>query len=127
MKKREIAISIILTFVTCGIYGIYWFIVMTDEMNLASNKQNPTSGGMAFLFTFLTCGIYGYYWAYRMGEQVDELKQYRGIQSSNTGILYLLLCIFGLSIVTYALIQSELNTMYDIGNNQNNQNNYYQQ
>ncbi len=126
MKRREIAVSIILTFVTCGIYGIYWFIVMTDEMNLSSNKPNPTSGGMAFLFSMLTCGIYSYYWAYTMGDQVDMLKANRGVQSSNTGILYLLLCIFGLSIVTYALLQNELNTMYDsgYGQNYNNGQNY---
>lgn len=28
IKRREIALAIILTIVTCGIYGMYWFVIM---------------------------------------------------------------------------------------------------
>ena len=35
-QQRNIAVAIILTIVTCGIYGIYWFVKLTDEMNYAS-------------------------------------------------------------------------------------------
>lgn len=34
MRERNIAVAIILTIVTCGIYGIYWFIVLTDDARL---------------------------------------------------------------------------------------------
>ena len=53
---------------TCGIYGIYWFIVLTDDARLASGDQQAPSGGIAFLLTLVTCGIYGIYWAYKMGK-----------------------------------------------------------
>ncbi|MCR5297346.1 MAG: DUF4234 domain-containing protein, partial [Clostridiales bacterium] len=33
MKNRNIVVCIILSIVTLGIYGIYWFIKMTDESN----------------------------------------------------------------------------------------------
>lgn len=39
MRERNIAVAIILTIVTCGIYGIYWFIVLTDDARLASGDQ----------------------------------------------------------------------------------------
>ena len=110
IQKRNIAVCIILSIVTCGIYGIYWFICLNDDVNTASSTFG-TSGGMAFFLTLITCGIYGFYWAYKQGEKIDAAKNSRGIPSSNSGILYLLLTVFGLSIVAWALMQSELNQM----------------
>ncbi len=40
-KKRDIVVSIILSIVTCGIYGIYWFVVMTDESNELATTKKP--------------------------------------------------------------------------------------
>lgn len=111
MQKRDIAISIVLTIVTCGIYGIYWFIVLTNDVNEISGNQQDTSGGVCFLLTLVTCGIYGIYWAYRIGEKVDQAKNARGITSSNSGVLYLILSVVGFSIITYALAQNEINKL----------------
>lgn len=44
IQRREIAICIILSIVTCGIYGIYWFICITDEANIVSGRTGDTSG-----------------------------------------------------------------------------------
>ncbi|MCR4616436.1 MAG: DUF4234 domain-containing protein [Clostridiales bacterium] len=108
--QRNLAVTIILTIVTFGIYGIYWLIKMVDELNEASREQNPTSGGMVFLLSIVTCGIYLLIWLYKAGERVNRAKGMRGLPTdSNTGIIYLVLSIFGLSIVSYALIQIELN------------------
>lgn len=105
---RNIVTAIILSFVTCGIYGIYWWIKMTDESN--SVAPNPgTSGGMSFLFTIITCGIYGYYWYYTMGKRLYETGQARGINIEDRSIVYLLFGLFGLGIVSEAMIQSDLN------------------
>ena len=112
MTKRSVGVSILLTIITCGIYGIYWFITLTNEANTASgHAQDGTSGGVAFLLTLVTCGIYGYYWAYKMGEKVAEAKAIRNMPADNPNVLYLILSIFGLQIVVYALAQSELNKM----------------
>ena len=114
IQRRSIAMCIILSLVTCGIYGIYWFVVLTDDANtlLPDNKGlNNTSGGVAFLLSLVTCGIYGLYWAYKQGEKIDEAKTARVIMSSNSGIIYLLLTIFGFGIIAEALMQNELNSM----------------
>lgn len=110
IQRREIAVCIILSIVTCGIYGIYWFICLTDDTNYIAGRQD-TSGGMAFLFTLLTCGIYSLYWMYKQGEKLDNVKTAHGMPSSNSGILYLILAVFGLSIVSYALMQDSINKM----------------
>ena len=110
IQKRNIAVCIILSIVTCGIYGIYWFICLNNDTNTASNTFG-TSGGVAFLLTLVTCGIYGIYWAYKQGEKMDVAKRNRGISSSNSGILYLILSLFGFSIIAWALMQNELNQL----------------
>ncbi|MBR3145378.1 MAG: DUF4234 domain-containing protein [Clostridia bacterium] len=108
--QRNIAVAIILSIITCGIYGIYWLIKLVDELNEASGNMNGTSGGMVFLLSLITCGIYGLYWYYKAGEMVNQAKYRRNMYTdSSSGIVYLLLGIFGLGIITYALIQNELN------------------
>jgi hypothetical protein len=111
MQKRSIGLSIVLSIVTCGIYGIYWFVVLTNEVNAASGKQD-VSGGVAVLLDIVTCGIYGIYWSYKMGEKIQTIKANRNMPAdSNLPILYLILSIVGLQLVTWALIQNELNQM----------------
>ena len=111
IQNRSIAVCIILSIVTCGIYGIYWFICLTNDTNIACGDTEGTSGGVAFLLTLVTCGIYGLYWAYKQGEKIDQAKSSRGLESGSNGVLYLVLCIFGLGIISYALMQNELNQM----------------
>ncbi len=105
IAPRNIAVSILLSIVTCGIYGIYWMIKMNDEVNQLASEPDATSGGMVLLFTLITCGIYSWFWLYKMGERCDRIK---GVQG-NSNIVYLLLGIFGLGIVSYCLMQDTLN------------------
>ena len=111
IERRNIAVCIVLTLVTCGIYGIYWIVCLTNDVNTVSGDVNGTSGGMVVLLTIVTCGIYGIYWAYKQGEKLDFTKNNRGIPSSNSGVLYLILQIFGFGIIAYALMQYELNKL----------------
>lgn len=109
MKERNIAVAIILSIVTCGIYSIYWFIVLTDDI-VAASDDSFNSGAMCFLLTLVTCGIYGYFWAYKMGQLLQGAKQKRGLPAnSDMSIAYLLLQIFGLNIVNLALMQNDVN------------------
>ena len=110
IKERNIAVSIVLSIITCGIYGIYWFVVLTNETNEAAGVQG-TSGGVAFLLTLITCGIYGIYWAYKQGEKLDQATG----KSSSNSILYLVLELIGLGIIAYALMQNELNKIAQNG------------
>lgn len=111
IERRNIAVCIVLTLVTCGIYGIYWIVCLTNDVNTVSGDVNGTSGGMVVLLTIVTCGIYGIYWAYKQGEKLDFTKNNRGIPSSNSGVLYLILQILGFGIIAYALMQNELNKL----------------
>ena len=110
MRERNIVTSIILTIVTCGIYGIVWFIGLTDDAARANNNPN-FSGGTAFLLTLVTCGIYSIYWNYKMGKEIYNAKLTRNMPASDQSVLYLVLSLLGLGIVNYCLMQNELNEL----------------
>ncbi len=112
ITKRDIVVSIILSIVTCGIYGIYWFVCMNNEANKVSGENTPT-GGVAVLLTIITCGIYFFYWNYKMGLKLSNAGKMYNKDINDNAILYLLLSIFGLSIVNYCLIQADLNKFAD--------------
>ena len=108
IRYRNVAVCILLSFVTCGLYGLYWFVCMTDEANAVSGEPD-TSGGAALLLSLVTCGIYYFYWNYKMGDKLDKARAYNGVATGSLGIVFLLLSIFGLGIVSEALAQNEIN------------------
>lgn len=108
LKEKNIVVCILLSFITCGIYGIIWFVNMTDDVAFASHDRS-ISGGKAFLFSIITCGIYFFYWNYKMGQLSYKVKSTNGLSGGDNSVLYLILSIFGLSLVNYCLIQSDIN------------------
>lgn len=110
IKKRNILVIILLLLCTCGIYGIIWFINLTNDANtLTPEDTYQTSGGMALLLTLITCGIYGYYWAFKMGCKYNCIANNENDNEVLFGIVFLVLTVFGLGIVDYCLLQSEIN------------------
>ena len=109
LTKKDIAVSVILSFLTCGIYQIYWFITITDDANKVSERPTDTSGGLAFLLTLITCGIYGIYWNYKMGKKIYEAGKKYNKNIQDNSLPYLILSLFKLDIVSIALMQSDLN------------------
>jgi len=120
IQKRSLGMYIVLSIITCGLFSIYWFIVATDDLKIAANDYEGSTGGVAYLLTVITCGIYGYFWAYKMGERLDIAKSMRGMPTGSSNILFLILQIFGLMIVNLALIQDSLNKFADMGNGMGN-------
>lgn len=112
IEPRNFWLSLLFSFLTCGIYLYYWIYAMTEDVNALSNEPDATSGGMVILLSFVTCGFYIYYWMYKQGERIDNAKRMRGMATDgNTAVLYLLLMIFGAGIVSYCLMQNEINKM----------------
>lgn len=108
IMKRSVPICILLSIVTCGIYAMYWFVAATNEVDAVTGDYGP-GGGMSLLFTILTCGIYGVYWAWKTGDKLDVSRVRHGAVPGSFPVLFLILNLLGLSIVTLAIIQSELN------------------
>ena len=101
MKQRNIFMAIIFTILTCGIYGIIWLWSLNNELRVANNKT--TNSGTNFLFSILTCGIFFLVWNYKLGDEIEDAG------GKNEGVVYLILSLFGLSIVALALAQNQVN------------------
>lgn len=110
VENRSIALAIILSIITCGIYGLFWYAFMTNDANKVSGEYDSTSGGLTILYSLLTCGLYKIYWSYKVGKQLYNAGSNYGKDISDNSILYLILSLFGLSIISDALIQNDLNS-----------------
>ena len=109
VAPRSIPMAIILSFVTCGVYMLYWIYKLNDEINELAQDETAPGGGLVIILTILTCGIYGLYWYYRMGEKCDYIAQ----THTSNNVLYLVLGIFGLGIVSIALMQDTVNRVLE--------------
>ena len=108
VPETNVILAFILSIVTCGIYGIYWFAKMTDESNSISDLQTA-SGVLAILYTLISCGIYSFYWNYQMGKKLFIAGQKYGVYIEDRSILYLILGIFGFSWLVWIFVQEDLN------------------
>ncbi len=110
VEKRDIVVTILLSVVTCGIYGIVWFIMLTDDCSRASG-DNSMKGATSLLLTIVTCGIYYFYWSYQMGKRIAMAQEKRNLPVSDNSVLYLVLSLLSLGFVTNILIQADLNRL----------------
>lgn len=122
LEKKNIATCVILTFVTCGFYGIYWFYCMISDINTISEDPDSMSPIIVILLGIITCGIYSVYWFYKAGALLDQKAIEFGRMPENRPILYLIIIILGyfipflsiiVYIVVYILLQSSINVIAD--------------
>ena len=109
--KRSVGVAILLSIVTCGIYGYYWLYKLLCTHYRINNQ--PNNAGMDIVLYIVTCGLYGIYLGYKMGKLESTTHHVMGAPPRDDSILYLILNIFGLWIVVYAILQSNINTLVD--------------
>ncbi len=109
VQPRSIGLAIVLSIITCGIYSIYWIYMLNEEVSQVAGEDTQPSGGILILLGLVTCGIYWWYWFFKKGEQVERIKINNGGTGGSESVLYLVLAIFGLSIVNLALMQDTVN------------------
>ena len=107
IKKRSIISCILLTLITCGIYGIYWVIVMTKD---AVSVKDPSDNAVLEIVLMLLLPFLG---IYLTEKKFAEGCAARGIAHSDNSIIYLVLALFGLGIVGDCLLQNDLNKLAD--------------
>lgn len=99
MTKRSVVAVILLTFVTLGIYPIYWFVKTKDEMN--------TRGAGIPTAWLMIVPIASIWWMWKWAGGVQTVT--RGKQSQGVAFIMILL----LSIIGMAVVQSWLNEAAD--------------
>ncbi|HOD74690.1 MAG TPA: DUF4234 domain-containing protein [Syntrophorhabdaceae bacterium] len=108
----NIALDVILSVITCG---IYWFFWQARQMRAINHLlgQERYSFWLWFFLTLITCGLYNIYYEYYMAQGIVEAQDSRGyLRSKDLPVLSLILTIIGLNIVTDAIQQNEINKFF---------------
>lgn len=106
-----VALGIILSIVTCGLYNIYWNYLQFKAMNILLGREEYQFWKWLGL-SILTCGIYHIYYEYKMGADIYAYMKGKGIEvNPNLHILGVVLAVLGLTVVVDAIYQHELNRL----------------
>ena len=109
LQQRSLPLYVILTIVTCGIWGIVWFFQLAGDIQALRGDQKPAAG-LDFLLSIVTCGIWAIYVSYQWPVLLQEPLRARGRSvDPNLPVMCLVLAIFGLSIVAFVLMQQLIN------------------
>ena len=107
IKKRNIVTAIILSIITCGIYAIYWAIMLAKE---AVSVNDSNDNGLVEILLMIFLPFLGFFLA---EQKLAKGCAAKGITHNDNSILYLILGIVGLSIVNFCMMQNDLNKIVD--------------
>lgn len=105
IKQRNIVTCVLLSLITCGIYGIYWVIMLARE---AVSVKDPSDSAVLEIVLMLFLPFLGFYLSEK---KLTEGCAARGIAHKDNSILYLILGLIGLGIVNYCMLQNDLNKL----------------
>ncbi len=109
MKKFNWITVLVLSVVTCGIYGLYaWYVMATSHNTLAEKYSKKKIMGFipAILIGCVTCGIWLIVWYYQYCKQVAEIAKEKGAKLPLTEepiLMLILMCVPVISI--YVLVE----------------------
>lgn len=109
VKEKNLAVAIILSFVTCGIYQLIWWNDITNDVDTVAENPNKRNGGLVILLSIVTCGLYSIYWWYQNGQLMESANQKSNIATTSNAILFLILSLVGFGWLNCVLVQSDLN------------------
>lgn len=113
--NRSIIKLILLSFITCGIYGIIFWWGVCRDLNIVCGDDGKSSPNfiVMVILSFITCGIYYYYWLYKQGNRMQLTAHAYGVTCQENGTTYILwelvgilICGIGPIIGTYLFLQN---------------------
>lgn len=107
-EEKSVATCVILSIVTCGIYTWFWMYSMIKKLKMLSGETDDMIGEYLLL---MLVPYYNIYWVYTRSKKLTEAAARYGIQVTDNSVLYMILNIFGLQIVSYAMMQNDLNNV----------------
>ncbi|MBQ2823778.1 MAG: DUF4234 domain-containing protein [Oscillospiraceae bacterium] len=109
IKNRSVVTVIVLTIVTCGIYGLYWYWQAMSSLDEAGKKSNMPPIAQ-FLLLFLYVG--GIVFAINANNNINAIRANKGLPEQDNMVLWLILFIV-FPIAGVALVQSAMNEVAD--------------
>lgn len=98
--NRSLVTYILLSIVTCGIYGYYFLYTMARDVNImCEGDGEETSGLVVFIvLSFVTCGFYALYWYYKLANRLATNAPRYGLNFSENGTTVLMWYLIGLLV-----------------------------
>ena len=94
---RSLLVYILLSIVTCGIYGWYFIYKLAKDVNTCCDGDGENTAGllMLILLSIVTCGIYSYIWFYKLGDRLNKNAYRYGMMFTENGTTVLMWQLFG--------------------------------
>lgn len=132
IREKNFWSYVILNFVTCGFYSLYFWYVWNEDVNYICDGDGESMQNfiVVFLLGICTCGIYFYYWQYKQTERLRKNASRYGIRipESGSGVLvWSLLGIITCALASYYahyLMITALNRFVPVYNGYGYQNSY---
>lgn len=106
LQKRDVAITVVLCIVTCGIYMLWWYYQTINALDQEGQSSN-LEPIVQFVLMFLYVG--GFLFGINADANINAIKAKRGIPTTDNKVLWLILAIVPFAQV--AIIQSEINKL----------------
>ena len=90
---RSLLLYLVLSAITCGIYGYYFIYHLAKDINTACEGDGdlPVGGLGAYIgYSLLTCGVYSSCWEYNLVERIRFNSPRYGIKMEDDGTTILL-------------------------------------
>ncbi|UCF93025.1 MAG: DUF4234 domain-containing protein [Desulfobacterales bacterium] len=109
----NIALYLILTLLTCGLFNLYWNYRQMEACN-ALLLRREFRFWLWLLLTVVTCGIYHIFYQYKMGAAIVEIQHSLNRPVfDKLPLLSVIVTLVGLSIVVDCIHQHEINKIND--------------
>ncbi len=108
VNQRSIGMAIFMSIITLGIYGIYWYYLLVQNVRVITGSQKGCGGEVACI---MFVPFYSLYWWYTRGETVKNEFTKRRYNVSISGAIALVLSLFGLGIIAMAIMQNDFNSL----------------
>ncbi|MBR6313292.1 MAG: DUF4234 domain-containing protein [Clostridia bacterium] len=108
VSQQSIGLSIALSFLSFGIYSIYWEYLLVKSVKAVKKDE---SSCVKELLCLIFVPIYPIYWWYTRGKSVKDELTKQGYSPAGTEIVYLVFALLGLSIVSMAIMQNDFNAL----------------
>ena len=112
-ERRDIVMTLVLIFLTCGLYGL----IVQYKMGVELNRHKEGMGinpGLDLLLTFLTCGLWVFYLMYRYPKALEDIVESEGGPKLELVVPCILFTFFGLHLVAVLILQGELNKHWEL-------------
>ena len=110
-ERRDPALVLVLTLLTCGIYYWFWLYRVSEETQRFLDEPD-TSPGLEVLLCLLTCGVYILYWDYKQAKKIARMQTMVGLPPTDNAILYLILNLCGIGFINAMIEQGHLNEVW---------------